>query len=187
MSWREMDLPARALEFATKAHQGQYRKGEGKVPYITHPVAVADILWECGERSPVLLAAALLHDTIEDCGVAAVHLAIEFGSEVAGIVAEVTDEPGLKGKERKNAQVEKAPFMSKNAKKLKIADKTANLTDIVENSPGWSVKTMHGYAEDAARVVNATASAIGYVADRADEKLRERFFRAAARVLAIEL
>lgn len=150
-----MALVADALAFATEAHEGQYRKGAGNVPYITHPVAVADTLWECGERSPILLAAALLHDTVEDCGVTASQLVARFGPAVAAIVLEVTDAPGLKGRERKDAQVAKAPHLSGPAKRLKKADKKVNLTDIVDNPPGWKPHAIRGYTKDAVRVSEA--------------------------------
>ncbi len=169
-----MTLVADALAFATQAHAGQMRKGPAQIPYIAHPVAVADILWESGERSPVVLAAALLHDTMEDCGVTQAQLAARFGPGVAGIVAEVTDAPGLAGAARKDAQVAKAPSLSHGAKKLKLADKTANLTDIVDNPPGWAKVSMQGYMRDAHRVV----AALGGVC----APLEARFAQAAARV-----
>jgi (p)ppGpp synthase/HD superfamily hydrolase len=57
-----------ALSFAAQAHARQVRKGTD-VPYIVHPVGVLLVLIEAGERDPELLAAALLHDTVEDTGV----------------------------------------------------------------------------------------------------------------------
>lgn len=154
MDWKELGVVAKALEYATKAHEGQYRKGEGQVPYITHPVAVANILWKAGERSEVLLAAALLHDTVEDCGVTHAQLVEEFGLAIANVVAEVTDAPGLTGRARKEAQVAKVPTMSGHAKKLKIADKTANVIDITEHPPGWAPHSVRGYVLSAYRLVS---------------------------------
>ena len=54
-----------AVEFATKAHEGQFRKGT-KRPYIVHPIEVADIVTTM-TRDPEVICAAVLHDTIEDC------------------------------------------------------------------------------------------------------------------------
>ncbi len=75
-----------ALGFAARAHQGQVRKGTA-TPYIVHPVGVMLALQAAGESDPELLAAALLHDTLEDAGVTAATLAELFGPRVAEIVA----------------------------------------------------------------------------------------------------
>ncbi len=77
----------RAYVVAEKAHRGQRRKSGD--PYITHPVAVATILAELG-MTPPTLAAALLHDTVEDTGYALAELRREFGEEVANLVDGVT-------------------------------------------------------------------------------------------------
>lgn len=77
----------RAYAVAEKAHRGQRRKSGD--PYITHPVAVATILAELG-MTPPTLAAALLHDTVEDTGYALAELRREFGDEVADMVDGVT-------------------------------------------------------------------------------------------------
>ncbi len=77
----------RAFEVAGEAHAGQLRKsGEA---YITHPVAVAEILGELGMNTPTIVA-ALLHDTVEDTPYSLVQLRADFGSEVADLVDGVT-------------------------------------------------------------------------------------------------
>ena len=76
-----------AYETASRAHQGQLRKsGE---PYITHPLAVAMILAELG-LTPPTLAAALLHDTVEDTEYGLQALRADFGDEIAMLVDGVT-------------------------------------------------------------------------------------------------
>jgi len=77
----------RAFEVAARAHAGQKRKSGD--PYITHPVAVASILAELG-MTPPTLAAALLHDTVEDTDYTLAELLREFGDEVAMLVDGVT-------------------------------------------------------------------------------------------------
>ena len=77
----------RAYAVAERAHTGQVRKSGD--PYITHPVAVATILAELG-MTPTTLAAALLHDTVEDTGYSLEQLTNEFGEEIAGLVDGVT-------------------------------------------------------------------------------------------------
>ncbi len=77
----------RAYEFAAKAHAGQERlTGD---PFISHPLAVANILAEI-QADPVAVAAALLHDTVEDTGVAIADIEQQFGERVAHLVAGVT-------------------------------------------------------------------------------------------------
>ncbi len=81
------DLFVRAYETANQAHQGQRRKsGE---PYILHPVAVASVVAEMG-LDDVSIAAALLHDAVEDTGVELIQIQTEFGPDVAAIVDGVT-------------------------------------------------------------------------------------------------
>jgi GTP pyrophosphokinase len=83
----QTDLVERAYAVAARVHQGQERKnGE---PYITHPVAVATILAELG-LTPSTLAAALLHDTVEDTPYSLIELTDEFGEEIAALVDGVT-------------------------------------------------------------------------------------------------
>lgn len=77
----------RAFEIAEEAHSGQSRKsGE---PYITHPVAVAEILGNLGMNTPTIVA-ALLHDTVEDTPYTLDQLRRDFGDEVANLVDGVT-------------------------------------------------------------------------------------------------
>ena len=76
----------RAVEFATKAHEGQFRKGTRR-PYIVHPIEVKDIV-STMTRDEEVISAAVLHDTIEDCqGVTREVLALEFSPRVAAMVA----------------------------------------------------------------------------------------------------
>jgi len=80
-------LIERAYEVAKRQHDGQRRLSGD--PYITHPVAVALIVAEMGLPETVI-AAALLHDTVEDTGFTVDQLRIEFGDEIAMIVDGVT-------------------------------------------------------------------------------------------------
>ncbi|HMC03667.1 MAG TPA: bifunctional (p)ppGpp synthetase/guanosine-3',5'-bis(diphosphate) 3'-pyrophosphohydrolase [Cellulomonadaceae bacterium] len=83
----DLSLISRAYAVAEEAHRGQYRKSGDA--YITHPVAVATILGELG-MTPATLAAALLHDTVEDTDYSLETLRAEFGPEVAMLVDGVT-------------------------------------------------------------------------------------------------
>ena len=75
----------KAIEFATRAHAGQFRKGTRR-PYIVHPIEVGDIVSTMTQDEEII-SAAVLHDTIEDCeGVSREILARKFSERVAGIV-----------------------------------------------------------------------------------------------------
>jgi len=87
-----LGLIIRAADFAAREHREQRRKDAEATPYINHPIRLAAILYEeGGVRDPTVLAAALLHDTMEDTGTTYDELRGEFGAAVADVVAEVTD------------------------------------------------------------------------------------------------
>jgi len=138
-----------ALAFAAHKHRDQRRKDAGATPYINHPIALARILSvEVSITDPVVLAAAILHDTIEDTETTADELRAAFGSEVTGVVLEVTDDTTLPKADRKRLQVEHAPHISERAKLVKLADKIANLRDIEASPPAnWSMQRRREYAD----------------------------------------
>src|ERR1700689_1259368 len=105
------------MAFAARKHRDQRRKDAEASPYINHPIALADVLWHEGDvRDPVVIAAALLHDTIEDTRTTATELRRVFGVKVAGIVVEVTDDKRLSKERRKELQIEHAARLSEAAK-----------------------------------------------------------------------
>lgn len=145
----------RADRFAEKKHAGQFR-GDGKTPYIEHPRAVASILRdEAGITDPDTLIAAVLHDTIEDTGVKHAELAARFGRAVADTVAELSNDETLPKAQQKQAQIDKAPRYSDRAAMIKMADKTANLRDIIAAPPPWTTARKREYFDHARRVVHA--------------------------------
>lgn len=84
-----MDIFEKAIDFAVKAHSGAKRKGNGE-PYILHPMEVAVIAGTL-TKDPEILAAAVLHDTVEDTGATAEQIRAEFGERVASLVASETE------------------------------------------------------------------------------------------------
>ncbi|MCC7360787.1 MAG: bifunctional (p)ppGpp synthetase/guanosine-3',5'-bis(diphosphate) 3'-pyrophosphohydrolase [Anaerolineales bacterium] len=121
-----------ALRFAARAHQGQVRKGTD-LPYIVHPVGVLLVLQAAGERDPAVLAAALLHDTLEDAGVTTAALAEQFGPRVAEIVAGASepfarDDPW---ETRKQHTVEFLRTAPRAVQLVAAADKLHNLSSMV--------------------------------------------------------
>jgi len=80
-----------AIRLATVAHQSQKRKSSG-VPYIAHPMSVCLILMKAGFHEEAILAAAVLHDVVEDTDLTIEQLAAHFSEEVIQYVSEMTEE-----------------------------------------------------------------------------------------------
>lgn len=136
-------LPLRLLDaarFAARAHHGQTIHGTDAVPYMDHVLDVAARLARHHPADGILLLAGLLHDVVEDTGVTDEELRSRFGGAVADVVAEVTDAPGLSEPARRAAQIRHARTASERAKRLKLADKAANLAEM----------TRHPWHDDAA-------------------------------------
>ena len=152
----DLALLFRALAFAAHKHRDQRRKDAEASPYINHPIALAEVLaGEGGVTDPEVLAAALLHDTIEDTATSGEELAREFGERVAGMVAEVTDDPALEKPARKRAQIEHAAALSRGAKLVKLADKICNLRDVAERPPAkWDLQRRREYFDWAKQVID---------------------------------
>ncbi len=144
-----------AASFAAKKHTGQKRKGSDGEPYINHPIEVANLLVSVGKiEDDDMIVAALLHDTVEDCGVSHEEIEENFGTVVASYVRELTDDKSLPKEERKNLQIEHAPHLSHGAKQIKLADKISNIRDVIENPPdGWDVQRRREYVEWGEKVV----------------------------------
>ena len=140
---------------AARWHVDQRRKGVAQEPYINHLLEVASLVTEAtGGTDPDVVIAALLHDAVEDQGVTSETIASEFGQHVADIVMEVTDDKELPKQERKRLQVEHAPHKSREAKLVKLADKTSNLRTIaVSPAADWSVERRLEYVDWAREVV----------------------------------
>ena len=149
-------LIVNALAFAARKHRDQRRKDAEASPYINHPIALAHVLVHEGEiDDPVVLAAALLHDTIEDTETSEGELVETFGPEIAAIVKEVTDDKSLAKQERKRLQVEHAPQLSPRARLVKLADKICNLRDVVDAPPAeWPLERRREYFDWAKAVVD---------------------------------
>lgn len=123
----------KVLRFAKKKHKGQVRK-DGKTPYIQHPIAVAEFVRKYKNYSKnldVLVAGALLHDTLEDTFTSYKELEKKFGIVVASLVMELTSASYvgiLEGKP--NYLKHKMQWMTKYALVIKLADRLSNLKDM---------------------------------------------------------
>lgn len=148
-------LILKAAEFAADRHRNQRRKDADASPYINHPISLANVLANEGAvTDPVVLCAALLHDTIEDTNTTAEELTAAFGQNITDVVLEVTDDKNLEKTVRKQLQIEHARHASKQAKLVKLADKICNLRDIAATPPAdWSTERKAEYFDWAKSVI----------------------------------
>ena len=149
-------LILKAAHFAAHKHRNQRRKDEEKTPYINHPIAVAKIISEIGNiEDPEIIAAALLHDTIEDTDTKPEELIENFGERVCSLVQEVTDDKTLPKLQRKQRQIDHAKEISGDAALIKLGDKISNVTDITKTPPtNWDSRRRLEYFEWAEKVIN---------------------------------
>jgi (p)ppGpp synthase/HD superfamily hydrolase len=123
----ESELIGKALEMAEKAHAGQTRHGSGGMAYIHHPVAVAELLAEHGFDESTI-AAALLHDVVEDSDASIDEIATGFGPRVADLVAALTEDASIEPFERrKEAHRRHVEEVGGDALAIYAADKLSNI------------------------------------------------------------
>ena len=116
-----------ALEKARESHAGQVRNGSGGMPYVEHPVTVAALLDEHGYGEEAL-AAALLHDVVEDSDTTLEELHTLFGDRVAGLVGALTDDESIESyRERKAEHRERVAAAPGDAHAIYGADKLTNV------------------------------------------------------------
>jgi (p)ppGpp synthase/HD superfamily hydrolase len=169
-----------AAHFAAVCHAGQKRKGEAGEPYINHLIEVAELIASSSpELDTNLVMAGFLHDTVEDTGVTRQQLEARFGSDVASLVMEVTDDKSLPKETRKALQVENAPRKSPRAQTLKLADKISNLRALLSSPPAnWTRERKREYFDWARKVVSGLT--------QPNKNLKAEFDRIYARVSELE-
>ena len=127
----------RAIIFAVKAHAGTERRGKG-YPYIVHPLEAMEIVATMTPDQE-LLAAAALHDTVEDTDVTVEQIRAEFGDRIATLVADESEERpnGLSDEEswhdRKRAAINHLANASHDAKIVALGDKLSNMRAIARD------------------------------------------------------
>ena len=172
-----------ALDYAAHQHRNQRRKGEEKLPYINHPIALLHVLAvEASITDARVLCAAVLHDVIEDCAETpaereerAAEIENLFGSHVLEIVKEVTDDKTLSKAQRKRLQIDHAKHLSHSAKLVKLADKTVNLRDVANSPPvDWPLRRRREYFDWANDVVQAIGPAHSKLRQLFDEAFAAR-------------
>ena len=131
------ELLDRAIVFAVKAHAGTERRGEG-FPYIIHPMEAMEIVATMTVDQE-LLAAAALHDTVEDTEVTMEDLRVEFGDRIASLVAQESEEipEGMSEEEswhdRKQAAIDRLAKAPHDAKIVALGDKLSNMRAIARD------------------------------------------------------
>jgi (p)ppGpp synthase/HD superfamily hydrolase len=150
----ELLLITRAWNFSAQRHATQKRKGEAQEPYVNHLAEVAELVAEATRGQDAnLVAAAVLHDTVEDTPTTSAELRTLFNADIADLVVEVTDDKTLDKALRKQLQVEHAASKSRRAKILKLADKTSNLRALANSPPAnWDLKRRREYLNWALQV-----------------------------------
>jgi (p)ppGpp synthase/HD superfamily hydrolase len=137
------DMIERAALFSRAAHQavGQRRKYTGE-PYWHHPMAVADIVSAVESATPEMIAAAFLHDVLEDTDVTVMDIEECFGQRVAILVQELTDQftdPEIGNRaHRKALERDRLAEVSPEAQTIKYADLIDNTGSIVARAPGFA-------------------------------------------------
>ena len=133
-----MNRIEKAVAFATKAHAGQYRKGTDR-PYILHPIETMAIITRLVRYDEDLIAAAVLHDVVEDTSVTLNRLEKEFGPRVSGLVASVTGDkmrkmpPEATWRARKWQTIFNLRKADRETKALVLADNLSNLRELKRN------------------------------------------------------
>lgn len=167
------DIVKSAADFARAKHDGQQRKYTGE-PYFTHPSRVAAMVDARG-ATDCEIAAAYLHDVVEDCGVSLHEIKERFGQEVASLVGELTNTSkasGLPRATRKEMDRERLRSCSESAKRIKLCDRIDNLIDMAVtcDAPKFAVL----YAEE--------SELLGIAIGEADELLRDELASLAVEV-----
>ena len=144
----DTQLLDRAIIFAVKAHAGTERRGKG-FPYIVHPMEAMEIVATMTPDQE-LLAAAALHDTVEDTDVTVEQIREEFGERIASLVAAESDVmvEGVSEEHswhaRKKAAIDRLANASHDAKMVALGDKLSNMRAIardyaVQGDKLWSL------------------------------------------------
>ncbi len=156
----DLEAFGRAYRFSARAHAGQFRKGGA--PYVTHPLAVAEILagWRLDAQT---LIAALLHDVVEDTGVRSHDIAEEFGKPVAMLVDGVTKLDKIHFESKAEAQAENFRkmllAMARDVRVIliKLADRLHNMRTLEAMAP----EKIHRIAQETLEIYAPIANRLG--------------------------
>jgi (p)ppGpp synthase/HD superfamily hydrolase len=154
-----------AIEFALKAHRGQFRKGT-RMPYIVHPIHVAEILTRHGCPQTVVVA-GILHDVAEDTPRTLGDIERRFGKRVASIVKAVSErDKSRPWRERKEEALEQIRCAPPEALLVECADKLDNIRSIRDD--------LRGFGEDLWQRFNAPKESQRWYFESLVEAFRSR-------------
>ena len=135
------DVVAKAAEYARVAHESiDQRRKYTNDPYIVHPKSVAGIVATVTD-DPATIAAAWLHDVVEDTPITLEQLAEEFGADIAGLVSDLTNASTNRDgnrQQRKAIDCQHTAQADPRAKTVKLADLIDNLSDLSTADPGFA-------------------------------------------------
>jgi guanosine-3',5'-bis(diphosphate) 3'-pyrophosphohydrolase len=136
------ELVLKAYKYASMKHVNDFR-ADGVTPYIEHPMSVA-LTVDCAPMATLeMVAAAILHDVVEDTDTTIEEIELFFGREVAGYVKEVTYPADIPN--RREYIIDHVRFLSDGARLIKLADITCNLLDLEVS--GWGDAKKKEYKE----------------------------------------
>ena len=157
-----------AKRYALRHHAAHVRPNAAREPIATHLAEVSGYVAEAG-RPDHVVAAAWLHDVVEDTEVTLDDLRATFGNRVADIVDGLTDPEGFAAMplaERKRRQAKRVAHLSDDVKVVKLADQVSNMRSVIEDPPvDWDAGDCLAYLSGAA----AVAAACGGVSERLEE------------------
>lgn len=163
------DLVNRARGFAYEMHRQQLRRYTNE-PYFVHLEEVAGIVERAG-MSEAAIAAAWLHDVVEDCGVDSLFIFVNFGEAVGVMVAGLTDNPptpGLNREHRKAKDRERLSNSGAETQGIKCADLISNTSSIVKHDPDFAKV----YLKEKRAILEVLTRAPAALLERAWESLR---------------
>ena len=170
------DLAEKAVAFAQKWHQGQCRPNKSQEPKIDHMAEVAQLVTEAG-GTDVEIAAAWLHDVVEDTAVTLNDVRQTFGEDVALVVDGLTDPPDfamMPLAQRKATQVERLKSKPHSVKLVKLADQSSNVKSVLEDPPlDWDAQKSLTYIEGAKQIADVCMGLSPYL-----DQLFHRFYQA---------
>ncbi len=138
-----------ALVFMKKCHEGQYRKGADRVPYINHPLLMACHAFAVGVAEDSIVATCLLHDVVEDCGVTADELPVSDEAREAVLLLSFEKHEGLTKEESKEQYYEKI-INNRIASVVKCLDRCNNISGM---ATAFSREKMANYIDETERYI----------------------------------
>ena len=172
-----MDVIEKAKEIASYAHRNHVRNDDAKTPYVQHLAEVADLVRESGGTESEI-AAAWLHDTVEDTHITIDDIRKEFSEEIAEIVAGLTDMPEwttLSLAERKARQAKRVSKESSSIRRVKLADQASNVQIVGKKKLDSTTHKKITYIVGAKKIAEACKGVSAYLDTSFEERYQTTF------------